>query len=112
MILAEVPAVLREAAAWLGAIAVVIAGCAAIVGLFTKSKPLRWLGRTLVGEPLSRWFQKAVNESATGKLVAYHLGPNGTTPPLHTRLSRLEVRDLLTPADFGAMYDYDEDDTE
>ena len=95
MMLAQVPGVLREAAAWLGAIGVVIAGVAAIVSLFTKSKPFRWLGRTLVSDPLSRWFQTQINQSTTGKLVAYHLGPNGTTPALHTRLARLEVRALL-----------------
>jgi len=112
MMLAEVPAALREAAAWLGAIGVVIAGLAAVVGLFTKSKPFRWLGRTLVSDPMSRWFQAQINQSTTGRLVAYHLGPNGTTPALHTRLARLEVRALLDEWDHPLDLTEDVDETE
>ena len=102
---AEVPALLREAAAWIGAIGIVTAGT---VGIFTR-KPFRWLWRRLLGEPVSDFLQRSINESSTGKLVAYHLGPNGTTPALHTRLSRLEVRDLLN-TDLGALYEYEDDE--
>lgn len=102
---AEVPALLREAAAWIGAIGIVTAGT---VGIVTR-KPFRWLWRRLVGEPVSDFLQRSINESSTGKLVAYHLGPNGTTPALHTRLSRLEVRDLLN-TDLGALYEYEDNE--
>lgn len=107
--IAAVPGLLREAAAWLGAIGVVLASLAAIVGLLTKSKPFRWLGRTLVSEPFGRWVRHQINDSTTGKLVAYHLGPNGTTPPIHKRLARLEVRALLDDWDHPLDPETEED---
>lgn len=36
-------------------------------------------------------FSAAVDDSATGHLVKYHLGPNGKTTPMHVRMARLEV---------------------
>lgn len=35
-------------------------------------------------------FSKAVDNSATGHLVKYHLGPNGTTRPMHQRVCSIE----------------------
>jgi hypothetical protein len=102
---ADVPLIVREAAAWIGAIGVITAGT---VGLFTR-KPFRWLWARIVTTPASEFLQHAINESSTGKLVAYHLGPNGTTPALHTRLSRLEVRELLN-SDLGALYDFEDEE--
>ena len=92
---AAVPAPIAEAAAWVGAIVVITGGLTAI---FTR-KPFRWLGRRLVTEPLGGWLRHQINESDTGHLVAYHLGPNHGTPPVHTRIARLEVLSLLRPED-------------
>lgn len=52
---------------------------------------------TAVGKAL-RWFfgwvrrgiSAAVDLSDTAHLVRFHLGPNGTTTPMHQRMSRLE----------------------
>lgn len=97
MILADVPPLLREAAAWLGAIGVVVAGLAAIVGLFTKSKPFRWVGRKLISEPFGGWVQRRVEDGTSDirHLTQYHLGPNSGAPPLHTRIAKLEVRAIV-----------------
>ena len=92
---AAVPALIAEAAAWVGAIVVITGGLTAI---FTR-KPFRWLGRRLVTEPLGGWLRHQINTSDTGHLVAYHLGPNDGTPPVHTRIARLEVLSLLRPED-------------
>ncbi len=35
-------------------------------------------------------FSKAVDASATGHLVKFHLGPNGTTRPMHERVGSIE----------------------
>lgn len=35
-------------------------------------------------------FSQAVDNSATGHLVRYHLGPNGTTKPMHERVGSIE----------------------
>lgn len=55
-------------------------GASVCVGKF-----LKWLAKVST-EAVSL----AVDHSDTGKLVKYHLGPNGTTPAIHTRLRRLE----------------------
>jgi len=89
--LAEVPAPITEVAAWVGAIVVISGGLTAI---FTR-KPFKWLGRRLVTEPLGGWLKRQINESETGHLVKYHMGPNHNTPAIHTRLSRLEVLSIL-----------------
>jgi hypothetical protein len=88
---AAVPVWLTEIAAWVGAITIISAGGTAIV----TRKPFRWLGRTLVGDPLSRWFRHQISESETGKIVRHHLGKNGSTPSISSRLSRVEVALLI-----------------
>lgn len=88
---AAVPAWLTELAAWVGAITIIGTGTMAII----SRKPFRWLGRTLIGDPLSRWFRHQVSESETGKIVKHHLGNNGTTPSISSRLSRVEVALLV-----------------
>lgn len=35
-------------------------------------------------------FSEAVDSSSTGSLVTYHLGPNGTTTPLHERVTETQ----------------------
>jgi len=89
--LAAVPAPVTEVAAWIGAITVIVGGCTAI---FTR-KPFRWFGRKLVSEPFGGWVRRQIETSATGKSVAHHLGPNGDTVPMHSRVARLEVVALL-----------------
>jgi hypothetical protein len=39
---------------------------------------------------LERLFSHAVDNSTTGHLVKYHLGPNGTTRPMHERVGSIE----------------------
>ena len=93
MTLAQVPALLSEAAAWIGAIVVITGGTTAI---FTR-KPFKWLGRKLVSEPFGGWVQRRVEDGTKDirHLTEYHLGPNGTTPPIHTRIAKLEVRAIV-----------------
>jgi|GEM_PF-5620095 hypothetical protein len=104
MMLAEVPGLLREAAAWLGAIGIVTAGVTAI---FTR-KPFRWLWRRVVSDPFADWTQRQVGEavaaSDTAHLVEYHLGPNHGTKAMHARIAALEFRALM-----GAIHEVDDD---
>ena len=86
--IAQVPSWLRELSAWVGAIVVIVGGVTAI---FTR-KPFRWLGRTLVSDPFGGWVRKQIETSKTGKSVAHHLGPNGDTIPMHTRVAKLEAQ--------------------
>lgn len=58
----------------------VLFGASVCIGKFLKSLA------TVSSDVISM----AVDHSDTGKLVKYHLGPNGTTPPIHQRLRRLE----------------------
>ena len=88
---AAVPGPVTEVAAWIGAITVIVGGTTAI---FTR-KPFRWIGRKLVSEPFGGWVRSQIETSATGKSVAHHLGPNGDTVPMHSRVARLEVVALL-----------------
>lgn len=90
---AAVPAVVSEAAAWIGALVVIVSGLTLI---FTR-KPFKWLGRKLVSEPFGGWVQRRVEDGTQDirKRVEYHLGPNGTTPALHTRIAKLEVRAIV-----------------
>lgn len=58
----------------------VLFGASVCVGKFLKSLS------TVTADVISI----AVDHSDTGKLVKYHLGPNGSTPPIHQRIRRLE----------------------
>lgn len=103
MMLADVPAALREAAAWVGALTVVV-GAVVVVA----RRPARWLWRRVVAVPFSEWTQRqvaaAVAASDTAHLVAYHLGPNDGTKPVHARLAALEFRALM-----GAIHEVDDE---
>lgn len=94
---AAVPALLAEAAAWIGAVVVVVSGLTLI---FTR-RPFKWLGRKLVSEPFGSWVQRRVEDGTKDirHLTEYHLGPNGTTPPIHRRIAVLEVRALVDSFD-------------
>jgi hypothetical protein len=91
MILAEVPGLLREAAAWVGAIGIVTAGVTAI---FTR-KPFRWLWKRVVSDPFGGWVQHQVTSSEIGASVLHHLGHNGDSVKLTDRVVRLERLALL-----------------
>lgn len=93
MMVAKVPTLLSEAAAWIGAIVVVVSG---LTLLFTR-KPFKWLGRKLFSEPFGGWVQRRVEDGTKDlrHLTTYHLGPNGSTPPLHTRIAVLEAQAVI-----------------
>jgi len=97
MTFAQVPAVLRELAAWIGAIVVIVSG---VTLIFTR-KPFKWVARKLVAEPFGQWVQGRVEDGTKDirHLTEYHLGPNGTTPPIHRRIAVLEVRALVDSFD-------------
>jgi hypothetical protein len=89
--LADVPVILREAAAWIGAIGIVTAGTTAI---FTR-KPFKWIWRRVVSEPFGGWVQHQVTSSEIGASVLHHLGHNGDSVKLTDRVVRLERLALL-----------------
>jgi hypothetical protein len=101
--LADVPAIVREAAAWIGALTVIV-GALVVVA----RRPARWLWRRTVVVPFSEWTQRqvgaAVAASDTAHLVEYHLGPNDGTKPVHARLAALEFRALM-----GAIHEVDDE---
>jgi hypothetical protein len=105
MILAEVPVLLREAAAWIGAIGVVTAGVTAI---FTR-KPFKWLWRRLVSDPFGGWVQHQVTSSEIGASVLHHLGHNGDSVKLSDRVVRLEQLALLQHGQAIIHYSEDEE---
>jgi hypothetical protein len=56
-----------------------------------KTPPVRWF-RSKLSESLGAWFEErveAANETHH-EYVRYHLGPNGTTKPMHRRLCDVE----------------------
>lgn len=77
---------------WLVFVGLVIGG----TWLTPLRRPFKWLLRVNVTEPLARWFRQQVSEELepTAHLVKYHLGSNGTTRPMHLRITDLE--DALT----------------
>ena len=52
-----------------------------------RASLLAW--RSLKRRTREAW-SAAVDSSDMAHLVRYHLGPNGTTTPMHTRMARLE----------------------
>ena len=90
--IANVPTWLRELSAWVGAIVVVVGG---ITAIFSR-KPFKWLGRKLVSEPFGSWVRRQIETSKTGKSVQHHLGPNGDTVPLHSRVAKLEGQAVIS----------------
>lgn len=95
---ASVPSIVSD-------LGVVFGVCAAAIAL-SLTPPAKWLARQLVGEPVTRWATR-VTKTANAPLEAqvtklqtdfnahteytrHHLGPNGTTPPIYTRLIAVE----------------------
>lgn len=54
--LATVASALRDFGAVCGALVAV----GALLTLLTKARPVRWVGRTLVGDPVTRWHRNQV----------------------------------------------------
>lgn len=57
MIVAEVPTPIADAAALIGALVVIFGAGAALA----KLRPVRWIGRQLIGDPMTRWGHGVVN---------------------------------------------------
>lgn len=55
--LATVASALRDFGAVCGALVAV----GALLTLLTKAKPVRWVGRTLVGDPVTKWHRNQVS---------------------------------------------------
>lgn len=79
--------------------------CAAAIAL-SLTPPAKWLARQLIGEPVTRWARRVSAEANApvsdevaslrtdfnthAEYTRHHLGPNGTTPPIYTRLIAVE----------------------
>lgn len=88
---------LMELAKLIGALSVIGAGFAAV----SRWRPVRWLLRRILSEPLGSWFREhvaeAVEATPTAHLVDYHLGPNSGTTPLHQRIQTCEEHAKVCP---------------
>ena len=62
---------------------------ASISALIAAGYAIRRAAKSLRASIEQAW-SAAVDASETGHLVRYHLGPNGTTRPIHERLRLLE----------------------
>lgn len=81
----------------------------AFLGLTSRLRPVKWLWRRLVTDPLGEWFRHQIKSSETGHLVAYHLGPNSDRRAVHERLERVERLVLLQPIVEPTFDDLEED---
>lgn len=90
--ISNVPEPLQNLGAWLIFIGLIVGG----TYLTPLKKPIKWLFRRNISEPLGAWFKKQVAEELepTAHLVEYHLGPNSGTTAIHERLARLETQIL------------------
>lgn len=67
-------------------VVVIAVGVSAVIGAgYSIAKAYR-----SVVAAMAEGVSRAVDHSDAGRLVKYHLGPNGTTPPIHQRIRRLE----------------------
>lgn len=84
-----VPQAVQNLGAWLIFFGVLFGGS----WLPPVRRVAKWLFRRNVSEPLGAWFKEHVAEELqpTAHLVAFHLGPNGTTKPVHERIRELEA---------------------
>lgn len=85
--LAAVPSIIVD----IGIVAGVFTALMTAVALAWKTPPIKWL-RGQMSESLGEWFEERVQSANSDHVeyVRYHLGPNGTTTPVHERLKRLE----------------------
>lgn len=78
-----------------GAVTVIVTSLKAA----SKVRWLQWIGRKLITDPLSGWFVSTVKDATkdladkvdrAAHLLEYHNGSNGTTKPIHKRISDIE----------------------
>lgn len=116
MTLAVLPQFLIDVGAFFGVVGVVVASCAALWRT-PITGPLRWLA-SKIAEALGDWFEARVQAANADHVeyVKYHLGPNGTTKPIHKRLCDVEeaVRGGPVPVppfvDWNGPYGDEDDD--
>lgn len=93
------PSILVDIGAVCGALLAVGALCA----LLARSRPVRWVGRTLLAEPAARWFRVQVQHVVEPALaeIRSELRPNGHSPTGFPtdRTFRDEVREFMRVAD-------------
>ena len=84
---AVVPSILTD----IGIVCGVFTAFCAAVAVAWKTPPVKWF-RQQLSESLGDWFETRVQQANAEhhEYVRYHLGPNGTTKPIHQRLCDLE----------------------
>lgn len=78
-------------------VVVIASGIIAVIGAgYSIHRALRsiraWVRRIIA--IAKHEFSDAVDTSKTGHLVTYHLGPNGTTTPMHQRVTENQATEL------------------
>lgn len=88
--LAALPQLLIDVGAFFGVVGVIVASSAALWRT-PITAPLRWL-TAKIAESAGDWFEARVQAANREHVeyVKYHLGPNGTTKPIHRRLCDVE----------------------
>lgn len=93
--------ILPEVSTWHDAGVVAVAVSAVIAAGYSINRAYksirRWVARMIV--LAKEAFSDAVDASATGHLVKYHLGPNGKTRAMHERLKNLEEAHAIEQTD-------------
>ncbi len=84
---AAVPSIIVD----IGIIAGVFTALVGAIAVAWKTPPGRWF-RQQLSESAGEWFEERVQSAHADhdEYVRYHLGPNGTTKPVHERLRSLE----------------------
>lgn len=102
--LGEVPSIILD----IGIVAGVFTAMTTALALLWKTAPVLWFRRQM-SESLGAWFRDRVQEANADhhEYVRYHLGPNGSTKPVHERLKSLELKVGQMPhsVDWHAPYD-------
>lgn len=85
---AAVPSIIVD----IGIVAGVFSAVCAAIALLWKTPPVRWFRRQL-SESVGEWLEVRVQSANAEHVeyVRYHLGPNGTTKPIHERLRTVEA---------------------
>ncbi len=107
---ATVPPIIGD----LTALCAFVVAVGAATALLWRTPPVRWFLEQLA-ESFGGWMQVQVQEANKDHVeyVRYHLGPNGTTKPVHQRLCDLEraagTDDAPSPmADWNGPYSDDD----
>lgn len=93
----------------LGAAAGVLVAVSAAIAVLWRTPPVRWFRRQ-VSDSLGEWLEHRVQQANAEhyEYVRYHLGPNGTTKPIHQRLCDVEravKQPPLPTVDWNGPYD-------